>query len=89
MCSRLGMAHASIGTTGYELDAIAAVVLGGASFAGGVGGVGGTVIGVFVLGLIRNMLNLLNVSSYVQQVIKGFVIILTILAYSKTINRKT
>ena len=60
--------------TGYELDSIAAVVIGGASLAGGVGRISGTLIGALVLAVIRNGLNLLNVSAFWQQVIIGLVI---------------
>ena len=60
--------------TGYELDAIAAVVIGGASLAGGIGKISGTLIGALVLAVIRNGLNLLNVSAFWQQVIIGLVI---------------
>ncbi len=63
---------------GYESDAIAAAVLGGTSFTGGIGTVGGTVIGALVIGFLSNGLNLLHVSSYVQMVIKGIVIILAV-----------
>nr|WP_277871683.1 ABC transporter permease [Cryobacterium psychrophilum] len=59
---------------GYELDAIAAVVIGGASLAGGVGRISGTFIGALVLVVIRNGLNLLNVTSFWQQVVIGLVI---------------
>jgi len=59
---------------GYELDAIAAVVIGGTSLNGGVGGVGGTVLGAFLMGVINNGLDLLNVSSYYQQIVKGVII---------------
>ncbi|GAA1979954.1 ABC transporter permease [Isoptericola halotolerans] len=59
---------------GYELDAIAAVVIGGASLAGGVGRVSGTLVGALILAVIRNGLNLLNVSSFWQQVVIGLVI---------------
>ncbi len=59
----------------YELDAIAAVVIGGTSLSGGVGGVGGTLLGVLLLGVIGNGLDLLNVSSYYQQIVKGIIII--------------
>jgi len=59
---------------GYELDAIAAVVIGGASLAGGVGRISGTLVGALVLAVIRNGLNLLNVSAFWQQVIIGLVI---------------
>ncbi len=60
--------------TGYELDAIAAVVIGGASLAGGVGKITGTVVGALLLAVIRNGLNILNVSSFWQQVVIGVVI---------------
>lgn len=59
---------------GYELDAIAAVVIGGASLAGGIGRISGTLVGALVLVVIRNGLNLLNVSSFWQQVVIGLVI---------------
>ncbi len=60
---------------GYELDAIAAVVIGGTSLAGGVGSVLFTLVGVLIIGVINNGLDLLGVSSYYQQVIKGVIII--------------
>lgn len=60
---------------GYELDAIAAAVIGGTSTAGGVGTVYGTAVGILILGVLTNGLDLLNVSSYIQQVVKGIVII--------------
>jgi ribose/xylose/arabinose/galactoside ABC-type transport system permease subunit len=60
---------------GYELDAIAAVVIGGTSLNGGVGGVGGAILGALLIGVINNGLDLLNVSSYYQQVAKGVIIV--------------
>lgn len=60
---------------GYELDAIAAVVIGGTSLNGGVGGVGGAILGALLIGVINNGLDLLNVSSYYQQVAKGIIIV--------------
>jgi ribose/xylose/arabinose/galactoside ABC-type transport system permease subunit len=60
---------------GYELDAIAAVVIGGTSLNGGTGGIGGTILGALLIGVINNGLDLLNVSSYYQQVIKGIIIV--------------
>jgi len=63
---------------GYELDAIAAVVIGGASLAGGMGRISGTLVGALVLVVIRNGLNLLNVSSFWQQVVIGLVIALAV-----------
>ena len=76
-----GIIQASRITTGqpnagisYELDAIAAVVIGGTSLSGGIGGVTGTLIGALLIGTLNNGLDLLNVSSYYQQVIKGVII---------------
>jgi ribose transport system permease protein len=63
----------------YELDAIAAVVIGGTSLAGGEGGVGGTLIGALIMGVLRNGLNLLGVSSFLQQVVIGLVIVFAVL----------
>jgi inositol transport system permease protein len=60
---------------GYELDAIAAVVIGGTSLNGGVGGVAGTVLGALLIGVINNGLDLMNVSSYYQQIVKGLIIV--------------
>jgi len=62
----------------FELDAIAAVVMGGTTFHGGRGGILGTVFGVLILGIISNILNLLNVSSYTQLVVKGFFLIFAV-----------
>src|SRR5712691_5003557 len=60
---------------GAELDAIAAVIIGGASFFGGVGAVGGTLVGALIIGVLRNGLNLLDVSAYWQTVVIGAVIV--------------
>ncbi|WP_046731648.1 substrate-binding domain-containing protein [Streptomyces humi] len=71
---------------GYELDAIAAVVIGGASLAGGTGKASGTLIGALILAVLRNGLNLLNVSAFWQQVVIGVVIALAVLL--DTMRRK-
>ncbi|WP_280190646.1 ABC transporter permease [Delftia sp. PS-11] len=63
----------------YELDAIAAVVIGGTSLSGGTGSLGGTVVGALLIGVINNGLNLLGVSSYYQQLIKGVIIVSAVL----------
>ena len=63
----------------YELDAIAATVIGGTSLSGGEGGVGGTLIGALIMGVLRNGLNLLGVSSFLQQVVIGLVIVFAVL----------
>lgn len=78
LTSRLDSAQPLAGQ-GYELDAIAAVVLGGTSLAGGRGFMVGTVIGAFIIGILNNGLNLLEVSSFYQQIVKGAVILLAVL----------
>ena len=76
--ARLSSAQPTAGT-GYELDAIAAVVLGGTSLAGGKGRIVGTLIGALILGFLNNGLNLLGVSSYYQMIVKAVVILLAVL----------
>jgi ribose transport system permease protein len=78
LTSRLNSAQPTAGTA-YELDAIAAVVLGGTSLAGGRGWIVGTLIGAMIIGVLDNGLNLLNVSSFYQQVVKGGVILIAVL----------
>lgn len=73
LASRLDSSQPSAGE-GYELDVIAAVVIGGASLAGGTGRVSGTVAGVLIIGVLRNGLNLLGVSPFLQQIVIGLVI---------------
>jgi ribose/xylose/arabinose/galactoside ABC-type transport system permease subunit len=82
MAGLAGVVLASRITTGqpnagiaYELDAIAAVVIGGTSLSGGVGGIRGTILGALLMGVINNGLDLLNVSSYFQQIVKGTIIV--------------
>jgi ribose transport system permease protein len=67
---------------GFELDSIAAVVVGGASLAGGRGTVVNTIIGVLILCVISNLMNLMNISGYHQQVVKGVIIILAVVLES-------
>lgn len=76
--SRLSSAQPQAGS-GYEMDAIAAVVLGGTSMSGGVGSIFGTIIGALIIGVLNNALNLMDVSSYYQQLLKGFVILVAVL----------
>ena len=78
LAARLDSSQPSAGFT-YELDTIAAVVIGGASLSGGVGGVGGTVVGVLIIGVLRNGLNLLAVSPFVQQIVIGAVIAVAVM----------
>jgi ribose transport system permease protein len=77
LMSRLVTAQPSEGLM-YELDAIAAAVIGGTSLTGGTGAISGTVIGAFVIGILRNGLNMAGVSAFVQQIIIGLVILLTV-----------
>lgn len=76
--SRLSSAEPTAGS-GLEMDAIAAVILGGTSLAGGKGGLIGTVIGAIILGVLDNGMNLLNVSAFYQGVAKGVIILLAVL----------
>ncbi|MEN2767823.1 ABC transporter permease subunit [Ornithinibacillus xuwenensis] len=78
LTSRLNSAQPTAGTS-FELDAIAAVVIGGTSLAGGKGRIVGTLIGALIIGVIDNGLNLLNVSSFYQQIVKGGIILLAVL----------
>jgi ribose/xylose/arabinose/galactoside ABC-type transport system permease subunit len=78
LTGRLNSAQPTAGM-GFELDAIAAVVLGGTSLSGGEGSVLGTVVGALIIGVLDNGLNLLNVSSFYQQVAKGAVILIAVL----------
>jgi ribose transport system permease protein len=77
LMSRLVTAQPSEGLM-YELDAIAAAVIGGTSLSGGIGTISGTVIGAFVIGILRNGLNMGGVSAFIQQIIIGLVILLTV-----------
>ncbi|WHZ05933.1 ribose ABC transporter permease RbsC [Neobacillus sp. YX16] len=78
LTSRLNSAQPTAGTS-YELDAIAAVVLGGTSLSGGKGRIFGTLIGALIIGTLNNGLNLLGVSSFYQMVVKGIVILIAVL----------
>lgn len=79
LAARLDAVQPTIGIA-YELDAIAAVVIGGTSLSGGTGGIGGTIIGVLIIGVLRNGLNLLSVSPFLQAVIIGLVIVMAVAA---------
>jgi len=78
LTSRLGTAQPNAGT-GYELDAIASVVLGGTSLFGGEGWVVGTIIGGFLIAVLNNGMTIINISPYTQEVVKGIVIVLAVL----------
>ena len=81
--SRLYSAQPTAGS-GYELDAIAAVVLGGTSLNGGKGKITGTIVGALIIGVLSNALNILDVSSYYQTMVKGAVILLAVLLDRKS-----
>ncbi|MGX9133316.1 ribose ABC transporter permease [Rummeliibacillus sp. JY-2-4R] len=78
LTSRLNSAQPTAGAS-YELDAIAAVVLGGTSLTGGRGWIFGTLVGALIIGVLNNGLNLIGVSSFFQQVVKGVVILIAVL----------
>ena len=77
------------GGLSYEFDAITAVVVGGTSLMGGTGTITGTIIGALIIGVINNILNLLNVSSYWQQIIKGLIIAVAVILDVKTKTART
>ncbi|CAM5510456.1 Ribose import permease protein RbsC [Mycolicibacterium aubagnense] len=77
LSSRLSSAQTNAGT-GYELDAIAAVVLGGTSLAGGVGTIIGTILGALIIGVINNGMNMLSVPYFYQLIVKGVVILVAV-----------
>ena len=77
LTSRSGGCSSDIGA-GYELDAIAAVMVGGTSTVGGEGNIARTVLGVFIIGILANILNLMGMSSFNQMVAKGIVVVLAV-----------
>ncbi|WCG34369.1 ABC transporter permease [Enterococcus dispar] len=85
LCSRMFSGQPSVGE-GYEMDAIAACVLGGVSMSGGQGRISGTVIGALVIGIISNGLNLMGVSSFWQLIVKGIIIVIAVLIDSQKGN---
>lgn len=82
LTSRLNSAQPTAGAA-YEMDAIAAVVIGGTSMAGGYGRIIGTIVGALIIGTLNNGLNLLGVSSFYQQIVQGIVILIAVLLDSK------
>lgn len=78
LSARISSGQPTLGV-GAELDAIAAAVIGGTSFAGGIGTIWGTVVGALIIGVINNGLDLLNVSPFSQQVVKGAIIVVAII----------
>jgi inositol transport system permease protein len=78
LAARIGSGNPQLGT-GIELDAITAAVIGGTSFNGGVGTIWGTIVGALIIGIINNGLDLMNVSPFMQQVVKGAIIVIAII----------
>jgi inositol transport system permease protein len=78
LAGRIGSGNPQLGT-GSELDAITAAVIGGTSFTGGIGTVWGTIVGALIIGVLNNGLDLLNVSPFTQQVVKGVIIVVAII----------
>jgi ribose transport system permease protein len=85
--SRLAASEPTQGT-GFELDAIAIVVIGGTSLFGGSGGVGGTLVGAGIVAVVNNLLNLLNVPPFSQQIAKGLIILGAVLLERRTRGRE-
>ncbi|AIF53001.1 ABC transporter permease [Pelosinus sp. UFO1] len=81
--SRLNSISSAASGYGYEMDAIAAVIIGGTRMSGGKGTIVGTFLGVLILGIINNMLNLMNVSPYLQGMCKGLIILVAVLMQKK------
>jgi len=83
LMSRVNSGQPAAGVA-YEFDAITAVVVGGTSLMGGTGTMTGTLIGAMIIGVINNILNLMNVSSYWQMIIKGLIIAVAVILDVKT-----
>ena len=79
------------GAVGYEFTALTAAIIGGTSFSGGIGTAGGTMAGAFIVGFLDNIMNLKNVDSYMQQIIRGAIIALAVIydIYSKNRRNKS
>jgi ribose/xylose/arabinose/galactoside ABC-type transport system permease subunit len=88
MTSRIS-SGSSITGEGYELNAIAAAVIGGTSMSGGVGTIWGTVVGALIIGVIQNGLDFMNVSAFYQDIIKGLIIIIAVLMDLNSKNKKS
>lgn len=82
LISRVGVANMNLGTK-YDMDAIAAVVIGGTSMSGGIGSLGGAIAGVLIITVMNNMLVLANSSPYIQDLIKGAIIIVAVMLQRK------
>ena len=81
-----GLPNAGIG---FEFDAMTASIIGGTSFSGGVGTAMGTLVGAFIMGFLNNIMNLLGIQSYLQQIIKGGIIVIAVAYDIMSKNKKT
>lgn len=77
------------GALGYEMEGLTAAIVGGTSFSGGVGTTLGTLAGAFIIGCLNNIMNLIGVDSYIQQIIKGVIIALAVIWDIQSKNKKT
>lgn len=77
------------GAVGYEMTGLTAAIVGGTSFTGGIGTVPGTIVGAFIIGFLENIMNLVGVNSYIQNVIEGLIIVLAVAFDVVTKSRKT
>ena len=76
------------GAVGYEMEGLTAAIVGGTSFSGGIGTTSGTLIGSFIIGCLNNIMNLQGVDSYIQQVVKGIIIVVAVLYDVRFKNKK-
>ena len=74
--------------SGYEMEALTAAIIGGTSFSGGVGTAVGTLAGAFIVGIINNIMNLIGINPYVQQIVKGVIIVLAVILDLRAKNRR-
>ena len=66
------------GAVGYEMNGLTAAIVGGTSFTGGIGTVTGTIAGAFIIAFLENIMNLIGIDSYIQQIIKGAIIVIAV-----------
>ncbi|MFP3040904.1 ABC transporter permease [Treponema primitia] len=74
--------------SGYEMEALTAAIIGGTSFSGGVGSAVGTLAGAFIVGIINNIMNLIGINPYIQQIVKGIIIVLAVILDLRAKNRR-
>lgn len=77
------------GAVGFEFEALTSSVIGGTSFSGGIGTAGGTVVGAFIVGILNNIMNLIGLNAYLQQIIRGAIIALAVIYDMHTKKMRT